>query len=122
MTLLLPIDPSNDDNGATEIFARSHRQGYLLAADGDYHELPLSQVDQTKGVRLCLEPGDVAVFHGILPHRSGANFSQTWQRQLYLSYNAHSDGGDQRDAHYRELQVWLKKEYAEFGKDAVYFK
>ncbi len=46
----------------------------------------------------------------------------SWRRQLYLSYNAQSDGGDQREAHYREFHVWLKKKYAEFGKHAVYFK
>jgi ectoine hydroxylase-related dioxygenase (phytanoyl-CoA dioxygenase family) len=122
VTLLLPIDPANDANGATEIFPGSHRKGYLSALDGDYHELPLSEVDETKGVRLNLEPGDVAVFHGMLPHRSAANRSQTWRRQLYLSYNAQSDGGDQRDAHYREFHVWLEKKYAEYGKHGVYFK
>ena len=78
--------------------------------------------DETKGVRLCLEPGDVAVFHGMLPHRSAANRSLSWRRQLYLSYNAQSDGGDQREARYREFHVWLKKKYAEFGKNSVYFK
>jgi ectoine hydroxylase-related dioxygenase (phytanoyl-CoA dioxygenase family) len=122
VTLLMPIDRATDANGATEVFPGRHQQGYLSAADGDYHELPLSEIDETKGVRLCLEPGDVAVFHGMLPHRSAANRSQSWRRQLYLSYNAQSDGGDQREAHYREFHVWLKKKYAEFGKDAVYFK
>jgi hypothetical protein len=122
VTLLLPLDPSNDGNGATEIFPGTHRKGYLSATDGDYHELPLSEFDQTKGVRLCLEPGDVAVFHGMLAHRSAANRSGTWRRQLYLSFNAQSDGGDQREAHYREFHVWLRKKYADYGKRAVYFK
>jgi ectoine hydroxylase-related dioxygenase (phytanoyl-CoA dioxygenase family) len=122
VTLLLPIDPASDANGATEVFPGYHRQGYLSAMDGDYHELPLSKIDESCGVRLCLEPGDVVVFHGMLPHRSAANSSSTWRRQLYLSYNAQSDGGEQRDAHYREFHVWLKKKYAEYGKHAVYFK
>jgi ectoine hydroxylase-related dioxygenase (phytanoyl-CoA dioxygenase family) len=122
VTLLLPIDPSGDENGATEVFPGYHRQGYLSATDGDYHELPVSEVDESRGVRLCLGPGHVAVFHGMLPHRSAANRSQTWRRQLYLSYNARSEGGEQRDAHYREFHVWLKKKYAEYGKHGVYFK
>ncbi len=122
VTLLLPIDPANDVNGATEVFPGYHREGYLSAADGDYHELSLSDVNESRGVSLCLAPGDVAVFHGMLPHRSAANNSSMWRRQLYLSYNAQSDGGEQRDAHYREFHVWLKKKYGEYGKHAVYFK
>jgi ectoine hydroxylase-related dioxygenase (phytanoyl-CoA dioxygenase family) len=122
VTLLLPLDESNDENGATEVFPGYHREGYLSALDGDYHELPLASIDESRGVRLCLSPGDVAVFHGMLPHRSAANRSDQWRRQLYLSYNAHSDGGEQRDEHYREFHAWLKRKYAEYGKHAVYFE
>ncbi|MFO1002372.1 MAG: phytanoyl-CoA dioxygenase family protein [Planctomycetaceae bacterium] len=121
LTVLIPIDPATDENGATEIFPGTHRQGYLSASDGDYHELPESAVAGTQGLRLCLEPGDVAVFDGMLPHRSAPNKSNSWRRQLYLSYNAKSDGGDQRTAHYREFHDWLKKKYAEFGKTETYF-
>ena len=53
---------------------------------------------ETPGRReLVLEPGDVAVFGGFTPHRSDPNVSGRWRRQLYLSYNASSDGGDQRE-------------------------
>jgi hypothetical protein len=40
---------------------------------------------------------------------------------LYLSYNAGRDGGEQRDAHYRQFHAWLKDRYAEYGKTNVYF-
>ena len=119
--MLIPIDPATDENGATEIFPGTHRQGYLSAIDGDYHELPESAVAGTQGLRLCLEPGDVAVFDGMLPHRSAPNKSNSWRRQSYLSYNAKSDGGDQRTAYYQEFHQWLKKKYAEFGKTETYF-
>jgi len=121
LTVLIPIDPATDENGATEIFPGTHRQGYLSAMDGDYHELSESAVAETPGLRLCLEPGDVAVFDGMLPHRSAPNKSTSWRRQLYLSYNARSDGGEQRTAHYHEFHQWLKKKYAEFGKTETYF-
>ena len=120
-TVLIPIDPATDENGATEVFPGTHRDGYLSALDGDYHQLDDSAVAGVEGVRLCLEPGDVAVFDGMLPHRSAPNKSTHWRRQLYLSYNAMSDGGDQRDAHYREFHGWLKKKYAEYGKTNTYF-
>lgn len=121
VTVLVPIDPSTDENGATEIFPGLHKQGNLSANDGDYHELPMSAVDESQGVRLCLEPGDIAIFDGMSPHRSAPNRSSTWRRQLYLSYNAYSDGGEQRDAHYREFRSWLKMKYAQYGKTEVYF-
>lgn len=122
LTVLIPIDPATDENGATEVFPGVHQRGYLSPEDGDYHELPLSAVDESVGVRLCLEPGDVAVFGGMVPHRSAPNRSDSWRRQLYLSYNALSEGGAQREAHYREFHEWLEKKYAEYGKTGVYFR
>lgn len=121
VTVLVPIDPSTDENGATEVYPGLHKQGFLSEMDGDYHELPTSAVEGTEGVRLCLQPGDVAVFDGMLPHRSAPNHSDAWRRQLYLSYNAKSDGGEQREAHYREFHTWLKRKYAEYGKHDTYY-
>jgi ectoine hydroxylase-related dioxygenase (phytanoyl-CoA dioxygenase family) len=121
VTVLIPIDPSTDVNGATEVFPGLHKKGFLSAMDGDYHELPLSTIEGVDGVRLCLEPGDLAVFDGMLPHRSAANQSGQWRRQLYLSYNARSDGGEQREAHYEEFHIWLKRKYAEYGKHGTYY-
>jgi ectoine hydroxylase-related dioxygenase (phytanoyl-CoA dioxygenase family) len=122
ITVLVPIDPANDENGATEVFPGLHKQGYLSEADGDYHELPPAAVGDSQGVRLSLEPGDIAVFDGMTPHRSAPNRStSSWRRQLYLSYNAVSDGGRQRDAHYREFHDWLKVKYAQYGKHDTYF-
>ena len=33
-----------------------------------------------------------------------------------MSYNALSDGGDQREKHYREFHAWLRTKYAQHGK------
>jgi 2-aminoethylphosphonate dioxygenase len=71
---------------------------------------------------LDLAPGDVALFSGYTPHRSGPNRSGHWRRLLYLSYNAHSDGGERRDAHYAEFHDWLKGRYAEYGKTATWYR
>ena len=70
---------------------------------------------------LDLQPGDLALFSGFTPHRSAANTSDGWRRQLYLSYNAGRDGGEQRDAHYRQFHAWLKEKYAQYGRTNVYF-
>lgn len=122
VTVQVAIDAADDDNGATEVFPGCHQTGYLSPLDGEYHDLPLDKVDVARGVRLALRPGDVAIFGCFTPHRSAPNRSQRWRRQLYLSYNAWSDGGDRRAAHYREFHEWLRKKYAEHGKTKVYFK
>jgi ectoine hydroxylase-related dioxygenase (phytanoyl-CoA dioxygenase family) len=79
-------------------------------------------VDESRAVHLLLEPGDVAIFGGFTPHRSDPNVSDRWRRQLYLSYNALSDGGEQRTQHYREFHDWLRTKYGEHGKTETYFE
>jgi 2-aminoethylphosphonate dioxygenase len=122
VTVIVAIDSTEAANGATEVFPGYHRQGYLSPKDGEYHQLPLSTVEESTGVILELQPGDMAVFSGFTPHRSAPNASDSWRRQLYLSYNAARDGGDQRDAHYRQFHAWLVKKYAEYGKTGVWFR
>jgi hypothetical protein len=122
VTVLVAIDPAGRDNGCTEVFPGYHARGYLSPQDGNYHAIPAGVVDETRGVPLELEPGDIAVFGCFTPHRSAANRSERWRRQLYLSYNALAEGGERREEHYREFHAWLKERYAEYGKVNVYFR
>ena len=122
LTVIVAIDRADASNGATEVFPGYHRQGCLTPRDGQYHQLPDDAVDLSTGVVLELAPGDVAIFSGYTPHRSGPNGSAENRRLLYLSYNAASDGGDQRDAHYTEFHRWLQERYAEHGRTATFFR
>ncbi|HVL15429.1 MAG TPA: phytanoyl-CoA dioxygenase family protein [Gemmata sp.] len=122
LTVLIPFDPADRDNGCTVVYPGYHHDGPLMPQDGKYRELPADSVDESRAFPLLLEPGDVSVFGGFTPHRSDPNVSDRWRRQLYLSYNAQSDGGDQRDKHYREFHAWLKVKYAEHGKTNTYFE
>jgi hypothetical protein len=122
LTILVPIDCSDSLSGCTEVFAGCHEQGYLMEEDGDYHEIPPGYVDESQSVKLILSPGDVAFFGGFTPHRSAPNRSRHWRRQLYLSYNADSDGGDCRTSHYGEFHEWLRKQYAKYGRNNVHYK
>jgi ectoine hydroxylase-related dioxygenase (phytanoyl-CoA dioxygenase family) len=122
VTVVIPIDPCGADNGAIELFPGEHRRGYLSKRDGEYHRLSRREFAQVGSLVLELEPGDVAVFDGFLPHGSGPNRSDRWRRQLLLSYNAESDGGEQRDAHYRQYIAWLRKKRAEAGRSEGYFR
>ncbi len=122
LTVLIPFDTTDRDNGCTVVYPGYHLNGPISEPDGKYHELPTGTVDESHAVPLVLEPGDVAVFGGFTPHRSDPNVSDRWRRQLYLSYNASSDGGEQRTRHYREFHDWLKLKYAEYGKTETYFE
>src|SRR5262245_22468320 len=122
ITMIVAIDSCDASNGATEVFPGYHQRGSLSPRDGMYHELTAEQVDLAKGVVLALQPGDVAVFSGYTPHRSAPNRSEGSRRLLYLSYNAASDGGEQRDRHYTEFKAWLMDRYAEYSKTNVFFR
>jgi ectoine hydroxylase-related dioxygenase (phytanoyl-CoA dioxygenase family) len=122
LTAIVPLDPATATNGCTEVFTGYHKNGCLSAEDGDYHELSLDLVDPSRAVPLLLDVGDVGIFGGFTPHRSAPNTTAGYRRQLYLSYNAFSDGGPQRDRHYAEFIPWLKEKYAQYGRTGVYFR
>jgi hypothetical protein len=122
LTVVIPFDEADADNGCTEVFPGYHHNGPLTPEDGQYRELPAGTVDESLCVPLELKPGDVAVFTGFTPHRSAPNRSGRWRRQLFLSYNRAGDGGDQRTKHYQDFEAWLRRRYAEYGKTEVYFE
>ncbi len=122
LTVLIPLEASDRSNGCTEVYPGCHHAGCLAPEDGDYHELLPDSVAGVESVPLELAPGDVAIFGCFTPHFSQPNRSERWRRQLYLSYNAHSDGGPQRERHYLEFHRWLRVKYATFGKNEVYFQ
>lgn len=122
LTVLIPFDRADGDNGCTQVFPGYHKNGPLTPQDGRYHELPPEQIDEGRGVNLELERGDLAIFGGFTPHRSAPNRSPRWRRQLFLSYNKLSDGGPQRDKHYREFHRWIRAKYSEPDRENLYFR
>jgi len=122
VTVIVAIDLAGSANWATEVFPGYHKLGCMSARDGMYHELTSTQVDISKDVLLDLDPGDIAILSGFTPHRSAPNRSNEWRRLAYLSYNALSDGGDQRERHYDEFKIWLMERYAEYGKTNTLFR
>ncbi|REK18077.1 MAG: ArsR family transcriptional regulator [Planctomycetota bacterium] len=121
VTLVVAVDPADEESGCIEVFPGYHNRGCLTPSDGNYHEIPPDAVEGTTSVKLELAPGDVAAFSGFMPHRSAPNRSRHWRRLLYFSYNARSDGGDCRQTHYEQFRVWLRERYAEYGRSEAYF-
>ncbi len=73
--------------------------------------------------------------HVLLPNKNTTNSRNTFitllavfsglsdsRRLLYLSSNADSNSGDQRDRHYAEYREWLKDHYDEYGKTNIFFR
>jgi hypothetical protein len=121
LTVLVPIDAGNVENGCTELFAGYHH-GFLETDPENHYWIADGQVDARRGVLLALEPGDVAIFHGLTPHRSAPNRSRGPRRTFYVSYNARSDGGDQREAHYAEFHEKMRSRLSPHSPEAMYFR
>lgn len=119
LTVLIAIDPTSEENGCTEVFSGYHRD--FLSKDPCTYMLPDDAVDAARGTELVLEPGDVAIFHGLTPHKSAPNQSGSMRRVFYVSYNALSDGGDQRETHYAEFREKLRQYRKSTTSEPAYF-
>jgi len=111
LTVVLAIDDFGADNGCTEVYPGIHRRGYLSPADGKHYQLDEDVLKPVEPVPVFLAPGDLAIFGCYTPHRSAANRSRRWRRGLFISYNACSEGGEQRDEHYQDFHEWLRDKY-----------
>jgi 2-aminoethylphosphonate dioxygenase len=122
LTVLIPLDAVDCENGCTEVFPGYHNNGLLVEPGKPSYPLPPGVVDEARAIPLVLDLGDIAIFSGFTPHRSAPNRSARWRRQFFPSYNKVSEGGHQRPQHYAEFRDWLKKKYEEYGKTGLYYQ
>jgi ectoine hydroxylase-related dioxygenase (phytanoyl-CoA dioxygenase family) len=120
ITVLVAIEPADEQNGCTVVYRGYHRQGPMPPQAGQWH-LPADAVREADRVPLILQTGDVAIFGCYTPHYSAPNRSGRWRRQLFLSYNARSDGGQQKQQHYAEFHARLRERYGE-AAGRLYFR
>jgi hypothetical protein len=121
LTVLIPLDDVDRDNGCTEVFPGYHTNGLLRPRGRKYEPLPADAVDESRAVPLILAVGDIAVFDGFTPHRSAPNRSGRWRRQFFPSYNRFSEGGHQRPQHYQEFREYMRQRYLGRGKTDLYY-
>ena len=123
LTVIVAIDAADANNGATEVFPGYHQQGCLTPRDGHVPPTARRCGGSLDGRRA--RPG--AGRHRDLQRLHAASLRARtarpqWRRLLYLSYNALSDGGEQRDQHYAEFRGWLQDRYAEYGRTSTFFR
>jgi len=122
LTVLIPFDRVDRENGCTEVFPGYHKNGLMSPPDTFHYPMPSGLIDESKGVFLVLDPGDLAIFTGFTPHRSAPNRSERWRRQFFPSYNRLSEGGHQRPQHYEEFHRRMRDRYAQSGRTGLYFR
>ena len=122
LTVLIPFDHADRDNGCTVVYPGYHTSGRSPSRTAS---ITSCRRDRRRGRGGPPRAWNPATSRSSAASRRTArtpNLSDRWRRQLYLSYNALSDGGEQRTKHYREFHAWLKKKYAEYGKTETYFE
>lgn len=105
VTIMIAIDPVTVASGALEVFP-GHLDDLLPEPPGDPRAADPASVDASGGERVELEPGDICLFHALVPHRSAPNRSGRSRRTAFLTYN-HARHGDCYRAYYA-------------GREAVY--
>lgn len=115
ITAMVAIDDATVDNGCLE-FAAGPRVMRELGLDES------GQIAPAELANLRFEPapihsGDVAVFDGLVPHRSAPNRSGSARRALFLTFNPRKQG-DKRAAYYEaKRQFFPPEDQREAGRD-----
>jgi ectoine hydroxylase-related dioxygenase (phytanoyl-CoA dioxygenase family) len=87
VNVLVAFDTFDRASGATEVFPGLHRSRVPAPPDQPL-DADESRMDTSAGVLIELEPGDVALFHSMIPHRSAPNHGARQRRGLFLTYIA----------------------------------
>jgi ectoine hydroxylase-related dioxygenase (phytanoyl-CoA dioxygenase family) len=100
VTVLIAVEKATRDNGCFQFAVGGHLRGRMgnicrKNVDPDLEYLSFE-----------MSPGDVILYDGYLPHRTGKNTTTTSRKAILLSFNG-AAGGDQRHryiAHFQQLQ------------------
>lgn len=90
VSMMIALDPADADNGALQLASIRHTPSLVSRP-----ETPLDpRLVPTDAWQLVpLQPGDVAIFDGLTPHRSEPNQSEDRLRRVYITtYNRASEG------------------------------
>lgn len=105
LTLAVAIDGGDKHNGALQVFRGCHRKG-LLNKPGEVFLTDENRPHRIWRRRIDTRPGDVVLFHCMIPHQSGPNRSTLPRRTLNLTYSPQSLAGKYEDyyAHFADLR------------------
>jgi ectoine hydroxylase-related dioxygenase (phytanoyl-CoA dioxygenase family) len=113
--VIVSIDAARAENGGVEFFEGHHER--LLSTTGEQRFMnadEIARLDTEASEVVETEPGDIVIFDGMTPHRSGVNLSNTLRRQLYLTYSSARKG----DLYQEQLRAHEAQERARRGPSA----
>jgi ectoine hydroxylase-related dioxygenase (phytanoyl-CoA dioxygenase family) len=87
LNVLVAFDRFDATSGATEGFPGQHHSRVPPPSDEPL-DADEARMDTSRGVLIELDPGDIALFHSLLPHRSAPNRSTRERRGLFVTYHA----------------------------------
>lgn len=115
ISVTVSIDPGTQANGCTVVYPRDPRRGFV-GQPGSFDNQKALMADPShtpdNAVKNIASPGDVLLFHCFTPHEAGANTTDQFRRQLFLSYNDAADGEHyfSHAMHYRQYYLRGKKD------------
>jgi hypothetical protein len=98
VTAMIPIDDSTVENGCIE-FGVGKRVLHQLELNPK-DEILDPAITNMKCLPIPAESGDVVIFDGLVPHKSGPNRTGLARRAMFLTFNEKKEG-DQREAYFR---------------------
>ncbi|WFD00954.1 2-aminoethylphosphonate dioxygenase [Malassezia yamatoensis] len=115
LTINMAVDEATPENGCLEVVPGSHKMQVPI---GDDNCIKSDWEKEQTWVPVALQPGDTLIFGSFLAHRSGSNNSSKRRAAIYATFNALSDGGDQRAAYYvKRRKEWPPTAERIQGKD-----
>jgi 2-aminoethylphosphonate dioxygenase len=87
VSVVVALDPSNEDSGGLEVFAGYHG-ARLPGRPDEPRDVDETTVETSRARSVALNPGDALFMHSLAPHRSGANRASHPRRMLFLIYAA----------------------------------
>ena len=106
ITCAIAIDEATEENGCLYFAAGLHRQGLLPANEVGCIDSMIAR--ELAWEPILMQPGDAIYFSSYAPHKSSSNESNRPRRNLYLTYNALSEG-DFREVYYADKREALRR-------------
>lgn len=106
VTVLVALDLFDSKSGSTEMFPGLH-QCRLGAPTDSPNDVDETLVDLRTGVILEMNPGDIALFHSLTPHRSGPNRSERNRESLFITYVRDHEGNLCSLYYAKRPDIWM---------------
>lgn len=120
LSVAVALDPANAESGAIQFYP-SLRLAELESPDGEPRDIDESDLDNVEAFIPEFAPGDIAVFDGIVPHRSDFNLSDRSRRLYCITYipARYQDG---RKAYYQDRMQEQRLERQKTVTESCFFK